>query len=174
MDLLDFEAGPDSGTLYFDEKLRPETRALLDRAAKDYGLPQAETSLLRANFLEPEHPTVLVALFRYFYYQHRFEEAFLVTERVLRVFAGRLGLPSDWRELTETHASAIHGDYETTVSLTDLRFYLLALKGAGYLKLRLGENESGIAYLKKVAEMDPKDRMGAWALLDVVLPNTAQ
>jgi len=49
-----------------------------------------------------------------------------------------------------------------------VRFYLHALKGAGYLLLRLGQTKQGLVRLDKVAELDPKDRIGAAALADVV------
>ena len=82
---------------------------------------------------------------------------------MLRVFAARLGLPGDWRDLNEARfASGV------LVSMTALRFYMLALKGAGYLELRLGHLESALGRLRKVAELDANDRLGAQALIDVV------
>lgn len=160
MDMLDFE----SGDLYFDEPLHAEAQRCLEHAAEHYGESLAEEALMRAYFLDPEHPTVLVALYRYFYYQHRLQEALLVAERVLKVFAQRLDLPENWRDLTETRFG--NG---VVISMTLIRFYLLALKGAGYLELRLGEHESALARLRKVVELDPNNRLGARALLDVAL-----
>ncbi|MES9813444.1 MAG: hypothetical protein ABW161_11250 [Candidatus Thiodiazotropha sp.] len=158
MDMLDFE----SDSLYFDEPLHDEAKACLERAAESYGEMLSEASLMRAYFLEPEHPMVLVALYRYFYYQHRVEDALLVAERVLQVFSKRLGLPGDWHNLTEMQIG--NG---VMVSMAMIRFYMLALKGAGYLELRLGEYESAMARLNKVVELDSKDRLGAQASLDV-------
>lgn len=158
MDMLDFE----TDSLYFDEPLHVEVKGFLDTAAEHYGEQLAETSLMRAYFLEPEHPMVLVALYRYFYYQHRLEEALLVAERVLHVFAKRLGLPKDWHDLTEMQIGS-----GVMVSMAMIRFYMLALKGAGYLELRLGEYESALARLHKVVELDSSDRLGAQVLLDV-------
>jgi tetratricopeptide (TPR) repeat protein len=54
------------------------------------------------------------------------------------------------------------------ISMTMIRFYMLALKGAGYLELRLGRYESALERLEKVAELDAKDRLGSQALLTVV------
>ncbi|MCG8025693.1 MAG: hypothetical protein JAZ02_17165 [Candidatus Thiodiazotropha endolucinida] len=158
MDMLDFE----SDDLYFEEPLHAEAKACLERAADNYGEMLAEASLMRAYFLEPEHPMVLVALYRYFYYQHRIEDALLVAERVLQAFSKRLGLPADWHELTEMQIGS-----GVMVSMAMIRFYMLALKGAGYLELRLGEYESAMARLNKVVELDSNDRLGAQALLDV-------
>lgn len=158
LDLLDFE----SEGLYFDEPLQEETRHCLESAADRYGEAEAEQSLLRAYFLEPEHPMVLVALYRYFYYRHQLEDCLLVAERVLRLFARRLSLPENWRELTEAQFG--NG---VMISMTLIRFYLLALKGAGYIELRLGRHESAFARLAKVASLDTNDRLGAAALLSV-------
>ena len=158
MDLLDFEAGQ----LYFDLPIDSQAKLAIEEAAKFYGEDRAEQQLLRAYFLEPEHPLVLVALYRNFYYQHRLSDALRVAERVLQTSARRLGLPDDWRELDESGFA--NGAME---SMTLLRFYLLALKGAGYLELRLGEYQSALARLQKVADLDENDRLGAEALIDV-------
>ncbi|MES9831371.1 MAG: hypothetical protein ABW139_03925 [Candidatus Thiodiazotropha sp. DIVDIV] len=159
VDLLDF----DSEDLYFDEALNSEAKAYLESAAENYGDAKSETDLLRAYFLEPEHPMILVALYRYFYYQHRLNEALIVAERVLVVIAKRLELPSDWRDLSEGRLGS-----GVMISMTLIRFYMLALKGAGFLELRLGNYDSALERLEKVAELDSKDRLGAQALLEVV------
>ena len=158
MDLLDFEAE----RLYFDEPIDAEAKSAIEDAADRYGDDSAEHSLLRAYFIEPEHPLVLVALYRYFYYQHRFEDAMRIAERVLVLFAQRLGWPEDWRELGPEHV-----EQTVAASMTLLRFYLLALKGAGYLELRLGREEQALARLRKVVELDESDRIGAQMLIDV-------
>lgn len=160
MDFLDFEAGQ----LYFDESIDPRAEAAIEEAADLYGEDEAEVLLLRAYFIEPEHPLVLVALYRYFYYQHRFTDALKVAERVIKVFACRLGLPEDWSALDRKSF-----ENSVLVSMTMLRFYMLALKGAGYLELRLGQYEQALQRLRKVTEFDDGDRMGAQALIDVAL-----
>ncbi len=158
MDMLDF----DCDSLYFDEPMDPEAKRCLDLASENYGEEEAEAALMKAYFLEPEHPMVLVALYRYFYYQHQLDEALMVAERVLHVFARRLGLPKDWRDLTEAQIG--NG---VLVSMVMIRFYMLALKGAGYLELRLGEYDAALLRLQKVVELDSNDRLGAKMLLGV-------
>lgn len=158
VDLLDFEVDQ----LYFDEALHPEAKECLDQAAQNYGKERAEHALMRAYFLEPEHPMVLVALYRYFYYQHRLDDALRVAERVLRIFAKRLMLAENWKDLDPDSVEAAMRD-----SMTLVRFYLLALKGSGFLQLRLGQHEAALARLRKVAEFDAKDQLGAGALIEV-------
>lgn len=159
IDLLEF----DSEELYFDEAMNAEARRCLDQASEQYGTEEAEATLMRAYFLEPEHPMVLVALYRFYYYQHRLRDALRVAERVLWAIGRRLELPQDWRDLSELSLGS-----GVMISMTMVRFYMLALKGAGYLELRLGDYPSALERLEKVAELDSKDRLGAQALLEVV------
>jgi len=156
MDLLDFEAQ----ALYFEDELCAEVGALLEAAADAYGSESAENKLLQAYFLEPEHLTVLVALYRYYYYQHRYPAAFMVAERAMDITARRLELRCTWR-----HLSLQSLGVGIMKSMTLTRFYLMALKGAGYLKLRMGETQGGLARLEKVAELDVDDRMGVRTLV---------
>jgi tetratricopeptide (TPR) repeat protein len=158
IDLLEF----DSEELYFDEAINDEARHCLDQASREYGTDEAEAALMRAYFLEPEHPMVLVALYRFYYYQHRLRESLLVAERVLKVIGKRLEFPEEWRDLTEMRLGS-----GVMISMTLIRFYMLALKGAGFLELRLGDYASALQRLEKVLELDSKDRLGAKALLDV-------
>lgn len=159
MDLLDFE----DADLYFDEQMGGDVRVLLQDAADAYAGGGAESHLLRAYFLAPKNLTVLVALYRFFYYQHRLEEALIVAARALEASGERLSLPEDWRRLDELGIG-----FAATRSMGLLRFYLLALKGAGYLNLRTGDIETGRRMLAKVLEVDPKDQLGAGALLGVI------
>ena len=121
MDLLDFE-GQD---LYFDEPLQQETRSCIDQAAERYGDEAAESLLLRAYFLEPQHPMVLVALYRFFYYQHRYEEALSIAEKAIRVSAKMMGLTLSWERISEQYLG--QGVF---VSMGLICFYMLALKGS--------------------------------------------
>ena len=71
MDLLQF----DQTTLYYVDPLPAGIEPLLLDAAACYGEAQAEALLLRAYFLAPEQLVVLVALYRYYFYQHRLDDA---------------------------------------------------------------------------------------------------
>ncbi|MDD3517875.1 MAG: hypothetical protein PHQ14_05965 [Chromatiales bacterium] len=159
MDLLDF----DGGELYFEEPISGEVQALLDQASRAYGDGGAECPLLRAYLLAPERLTVLVALYRFYFYQHRLDDALLVADRTIMLAARRLGLPADWSELDPLHLG--RGAMQ---SLGLVRFLLLALKAAGYINLRLGRHELGVAMLRQVHALDSADRLGAGALLEVV------
>ena len=76
---------------------------------------------------------MLVGLYRYFFYQHRLDDALVVAERAMQISARHLGLPPDWNLLDETSLGKAAAN-----SFGLLRFYLLALKAASVVLLRLG------------------------------------
>lgn len=164
MDLMDF----DQAGLYFDEPVSAEVEALIVAAGRQYSEDGAEAALLRAYFLAPEALLVLVALYRYYFYQHRLEDALIVADRTMAIVARRLELPADWRYINLDHVG--HGVQR---SMGLLRFYLHVLKAAGYIHLRLERFATGRAMLEKLSQLDTQDRLGAKALLDVVVAAVA-
>jgi hypothetical protein len=165
MDLQDFNGDG----LYFDEPQSAAVDGLLAAAAEQYAEGAAEAPLLAAQAQAPDNLSVLVGLYRFFYYQHRYQDALQIAERVMAVVGPRLGLPADWRRIDQ---DALLVAAERGIGL--LRFHLLALKGAGYLCLRLGRFEQGKAMLVKVVELDADNRLGARLLLDVLAANNAE
>ncbi len=159
MDLLDFE-GQD---LYFDEDLPDEVKTLVAQASAEYAEGTAELPLLRAYLRAPESLSVLVSLYRFYYYQHRLEETYLVALRSLEVSGKALGFPADWRELEAGHLAA---GAERSMGL--VRFHLLALKGTGWLKMRLNQPAEARAILEKLAALDTANRLGIKDLLGLV------
>lgn len=159
MDLLDFS----DCKLYFEEALPPEAERLIAQAAAEYGEASAELSLLRAHLLAPENLAVLVGLYRYYFYQHRLEDALVVAERAMQLSGRHLGLPTDWRKLDEIGLGVAAAN-----SFGLLRFYLLALKAASIALLRLGQIPESRSRLIKLASLDSRDQLGAGKLLEVV------
>lgn len=158
MDLMDF----DQTTLYFDDPVSPEVERLIAEAGAGYGSDDTESLLLRAYFLAPGQLVVLVAMYRYYFYQHRLDDALIVADRTLSAAGARLGFPDEWRQLHPQHLG-----YAAMRSIGLLRFYLMVLKAAGYINLRLGREAQGEAMLEKLIEMDSHDRLGGKGLLDV-------
>ncbi|MDD5059385.1 MAG: hypothetical protein PHQ60_16130 [Sideroxydans sp.] len=163
MDLLNF----DQAELYFDEPLAQDVARLLVSAADKYGSAEAESMLLRAHLLAPQHLMVLVALYRFYFYQHRLEDALLVGESALAVAGQRLDFPDSWVYLREANLGA-----GVMRSMGLVRFYLMVLKATGYINLRLGNVETGRAMLEKLVALDSHDRIGGKALLEVVQQQT--
>ncbi len=164
MDLQDFN----SDMLYFDEPLSPAVDNLLRTAAENYGTGNAERLLLEAFQLGRENLSVLVGLYRFYYYQHRYGMAIEVAHHVMAVVAPRIDFPQRWQDITMT---SIANGVLNSIGL--VRFYLFALKAAGYLNLRVGQFEEGTAMLRKVVEVDTADRLGARLLLEVLQSHTA-
>ncbi|WP_320818661.1 hypothetical protein [Thalassolituus sp.] len=161
MDLQDFKGQ----MMYFDAPLPEGVDELLNQASESYGEGDAESYLLQAYALAPENMTVLVALYRFFYYQHRLPEAIDVAYQVMSGVAPIIGFPDHWRKLKFKHLT-----YGVMESFTLVRFYLLAVKGAAFMNLRIGNVPEGIEMLNKVVEFDSNDRLGARALLQSVGP----
>ena len=159
MDLLDFS----DCKLYFEDTLPADAELLIAQAARDYGNPAAELALLRAHLLAPEHLSVLVSLYRYYFYQHRLEDALIVAAHAKRVSAQHLGIPNDWRQIDEARLGAA-----AATSFGLLRFYLLALKAESVVLLRLGRIAESRDRLNKLAALDSRDHLGAAKLLEVV------
>jgi len=113
--------------------------------------------------MAPQHLMVLVALYRYYFYQHRLEDALLVAESTLAVVGRRLDFPDTWHYLREANVGA-----GVMRSMGLVRFYLMVLKATGYINLRLGNYNAGKAMLEKLVELDSHDRIGGKALLDVL------
>lgn len=156
MDLQDFE----SQQLYFDKPNSEAVDRWILEASKVYAEGKAEPLLLKAFAKEPDNLTVLVALYRFYYYQHRYEEAINIAYRAMAVTAPMIAFPENWSEIRQDHLAM-----GVMRSFTMVRFYLLALKGCAYLHLRLNRIETGVKMLNKVIAMDSKDRLGARALL---------
>lgn len=159
MDLLDFS----DCKLYFEEPLPAAVEELILKASQEHGQDSAELALLRAHLRVPENLTVLVGLYRYYFYQHRLEEALHVAERAMELSGRQLGLPREWQRLEETQLGTA-----ASSSFGLLRFYLLAMKAACIVMLRLGRIADSRARLQKLATLDSHDHLGAAKLLEVV------
>jgi len=154
----------DGSGCYFEEEISDEVQGLLDAAADNYGEEEvAELLLLRAFLRQPESLTVLVGLYRFYFYRHRLFDALEVADRAMQLSAEAVGFDPDWA-LLQPEAF----DRLASAQVTMGRFYLFALKGAGYMNMRTGKVELGTAQLRKVRELDAEDRLGASVLLNVV------
>ena len=161
MDLQDFEGQE----LYFDSEMPQDVAELIQSASEQYSDGGAEGCLLKAYEIAPLNLSVLVALYRFYYYQHRYEDALKIAYEAMAAVAGEIGFPVHWRELE--FSDLANGVMQ---SFTVVRFYLLALKGAGYLNLRMGNIQEGVAMLNKVISLDSNDRLGARVLLQAMGP----
>ncbi len=146
--------------------LLPAVAADLQNAAASYEKDEvAESFLAQAFARAPDHPAVHIALYRFYFYKNRLQEALLVAERCLAKIASDLGLPLDWRDVAPGHA--VFAGHETSYAAAP-RFYLFTLKGCAYLNMRLGNLELGEALLSRLIALDPVDRLNGSVLRGVI------
>jgi tetratricopeptide (TPR) repeat protein len=160
MDLLEFDAKD----LYFEHKDAPEVQELIKFASELYSRGTAELPLLKAYLRAPESLNVLVALNRFYYYQHRLSEALLISEKALVLIRVGIGFPDDWRQLEMHNINMAHKD-----DLCRIRLYLFTLKSIGFLHMRMENLALSRSIFEKLVSLDEKERIGAKALLDLVI-----
>jgi tetratricopeptide (TPR) repeat protein len=160
MDLLDFEAKD----LYFEKEDSQEVQNLIKFASERYASGEAELPLLQAYLQAPESLNVLVALNRFYYYQHRLQEALLVSEKALAIIRSSIDFPEHWQMLEAHHISDAPKDL-----LTRIRLYLFTLKSVGFLNMRLENLSLSRSIFEKLVALDSKDRIGASGLLEIVV-----
>lgn len=160
MDLLDFDAKD----LYFQQADSSEVQDLIRFASEGYASGEAELPLLQAYLRAPESLNVLVALNRFYYYQHRLTEALLISEKALRLIKAGIAFPDDWQQLNLSHIKNAPKE-----DLTRVRLYLFTLKSIGFLNMRLENLSLSQGIFEKLVSLDEKDRIGAKALLELVL-----
>jgi hypothetical protein len=153
-------------TVEFDDAVLGQgLPALAEAALKEAGAhredaPRAMGALMRAQMLAPEHPAVLIALYRHHFYGHRLAPARDVARRALRIGAQALGLPETWRDVSRQPLPGARDDAR-------VRFYLFTLKGYAYLSLRLDDGVEARDALALLRHLDPDDCVGG-ALIEAV------
>lgn len=157
-DLLDFTGSK----LYFDEPGDERAELLLEKAAGTDDLARRRSLLRQADALAPDDLSVIVALYRFTYFAHDFESCLVMADRAMAAAGRRLNIPADWRAL-----AAADIERAASQSMPLLRFYLWALKGRGYLLMRLGRFSEAMAPLETLVALDFANRLNARPLLDL-------
>ena len=160
MDLLEFEAKD----LYFQQEDSQEVQHLIKFAADLYSSGEAELPLLKAYLRAPESLNVLVALNRFYYYQHRLSDALLISEKALKLIRNGLDFPEDWQQLEMKHINSAPKE-----NLTRIRLYLFTLKSIGFLNMRMENLDLSQSIFEKLVALDAKDRIGAQGLLELAV-----
>lgn len=154
-DLADF------GDAVLGQGMPAELEGVLRQAGERRADPVlAMAALMRATAMAPDHPAVLIALYRHYFYGHQLACARDVVRRALFVATRALGLPLLWRDVPPRALEGARDDPAT-------RFLLFSLKGYAYLSLRLGDASEARDALDLLRALDPEDRVGG-ALLETV------
>jgi tetratricopeptide (TPR) repeat protein len=145
------------------EGLPEEANRLLHAAAMSYDEDDvALKHLMAARLLAPTHPATLIGLYRFYFYKGRLAEALSIARTCLTRAAIDHSLPLDWRMVRPSDAA--FGEYDAIGP----RFFMFSLKGYAYLNMRLGDLQESAAAIDKLLELDPKDKVGAQVLRDVL------
>ncbi|TIX52135.1 hypothetical protein E5222_03970 [Alteraurantiacibacter aquimixticola] len=140
-----------------------EAQEHLDKAAERYHLTDvAETHIYSAADIAPDHAAVLIAFYRFYFYKGRLSEALNIARSCMRKAMELSVLGDDWRRVEATDA-----DFSDCGALLP-RFFLFSLKGYAYLNLRLGKLDEGREAAEKLLALEPRDRIGAQVLIDVL------
>lgn len=159
MDLLDFEPGE----LYYQKEDSLEVQELIKQAGESYSHGEAELPLLKAFLQAPDSLNVLIALNRFYYYQHRLAEALTTSQHALHLIANNLDFPDDWQLL---NLESIKSTNKKLISW--VRLYLFTLKSIGFLKMRMHDLDASKCIFEKLTLLDIEDRIGAKGLLEMV------
>lgn len=146
----------DQGAFYASSDVPAAVADCLRNAAAAYAdTATAEPLLRQAQALAPDCLTVYFALYKFYFYKRRLQDAEHVARLGLETAARLGGIDADWTRLTP--ASGM--DWQQPDS--PQHFYLFSLKALAFIRLRLGERDDSLAILDKLAELDPLDRVGA-------------
>ncbi len=139
--------------------LSPQVESLIQEAGLLRHLPaQALLLLERARSAAPRHPAPLIALYRFYFYAHRWSQARAVGVDAMAIARTVLGPDfGDWPPSDDAvrHDAAV-------------RFYLFALKGLAYLNLRLNDMDETRMLLGELRRLDPQDHVGGGLLSHVL------
>ena len=122
---------------------------------QSYGQTEdAERLLWEAHRAAPEALPVYFSMYKFYFYKGDLENAELAARMALLEAARQGAFDADWRGLAQ--ASADWCAYEGPA-----HFYLFSLKALAFIRLRQGDAAEAKAILDKMAEIDPKDSVGA-------------
>ncbi|MGB0660596.1 MAG: hypothetical protein ACPGNV_10485 [Mangrovicoccus sp.] len=101
---------------------------------------------------------IRLGAYRFYFYTHRYAQAYEQAQGILALAAQRLNISPDWRAVQPQDAEFTAKDFAPGL-------YLQALIALGYCQLRLGEFDLGEEYVEVAAKLDPTDRFGAVRVL---------
>lgn len=117
----------------------------------------AESLLWQAQRLDPNQLEIYVALYKFYFYKNRIDEAEEVVFLALNQSAGLGDFNADWNQLTP-----VSTDWFSIEN--PQRLYLYSLKALSFIRLRQDNVEAAEDILEKLRELDPTDQVGASVL----------
>lgn len=147
----------------FSPNLPPEVNRLLQMAvaASHSEKAVAEKLFKQAQQTDRSCLQTYFALYKFYFYQGRLQEAEREVIAALEQSAHQGGFPSDYRNLAR-HAERWNM-YISDISL----FYLYSLKALAFIKLRQQQNTEAKGILAVLKILDPEDRSGASVIMQL-------
>ena len=145
----------------FGVNIPSHINAYLQKAVAAYDdSDTAESLLWQAQKLDPDQLEVYVALYKFYFYKNRIEEAEAVVLQALKQSAELGGFDADWNILapSSTNWYSIENPQ---------RLYLYALKALSFIRLRQSDVEGAESILTKLRELDPTDQVGGSVLQEL-------
>ncbi len=135
--------------------------AYLQKAVAAYDdSDMAENLLWQAQKLDPNQLEVYVALYKFYFYKNRIDEAEAVVLQALNQSAELGKFDADWNQLTPSSSNWYTID-------NPQRLYLYALKALSFIRLRQSNVEGAESILAKLRELDPTDQVGGSVLQEL-------
>lgn len=122
----------------------------------------AENLLWQAQKMDPGQLEVYVALYKFYFYKNRIDEAEDVVFMALLQSAMQGNFPSDWRKLSESSTNWYSIE-------NPQRLYLYALKALSFIRLRQSDVQGAESILDKLQELDPTDQVGGSVLRQLAI-----
>lgn len=142
----------------FGVNIPQRINACLQQAVASYHEPElAERLLWDAQKMDPAQLEVYVALYKFYFYANRIEEAQDVVLMSLKKSGELGGFDADWNSLTAQSSDWFSHE-------PPQRLYLYALKALSFIRLRQSDVEGANNILQKLEELDPTDQVGGSVL----------
>jgi hypothetical protein len=153
----------------FSPNIPMEVNKLLQAAvaASSVDQNQAETLFLQAQALDSHCLQTYFALYKFYFFQKRLDDAERIVLAGLEESAKQGGFPSDYRRLVGNLQKWNLYANESTL------FYLYTLKALAFIKLRLGFTMDAQLVLSHLQQLDPEDLSGASVIMDLAAGVTA-
>ncbi|ODB95029.1 hypothetical protein A3197_16785 [Candidatus Thiodiazotropha endoloripes] len=148
--------------VHFGFDIEPDANAELQRAASLISSREASSeALLHAEQIAPEQIEVLIARYKFHFYQGETGIAEKLVIKSLCLAAKQGNFNQDWRQLNSSSA-----DWDNPRGPE--RFYLNGLKALAFIRLRQEKPDEADSILRKLSLIDPADQVGANVIRDLL------
>jgi hypothetical protein len=148
--------------VHFGFDIDPAANAQLQRAASLISSRESSSQALRqAEQIAPDQIEVLIARYKFHFYQGETEVAEKLVLKALKLAAKQGGFNQDWSQLRPQSA-------DWTDPRAPGRMYLYSLKALAFIRLRQNNRHEAESILESLGRLDPQDQVGADVIRDLL------